>query len=320
MSRKVSIVIPVFNESANIPVVVESIFKTIEKLQYSFEVIFVDDGSSDESLVTAYKLSVAHPNIYYIQLSRNFGHQNALKAGLDYATGDCVISMDGDMQHPPHLIPQLIEHWERGHDVVYTRRIDSDLTFFKRVTSKLFYKFLNAISDVDIEAGTADFRLLDRKVVDKLKSLKETDLFFRGLVKWVGFRQHSIEYTPAIRHSGESKYTFKKMRNLALRGITSFSIKPLIYSAYLGIFISVISVAVYIPYLANAVINRNYFPKWASLIFAISFFGGLNLMVLGMVGIYVGKLFMQAKERPNYIVKNTNLVNEPNTVHDIVEL
>ena len=322
MSRRVSIVIPVYNESSNIPVVVASIAEVFEKIPYSFEVLFVDDGSSDDSILTIYKLSVNHPNVFFIQLSRNFGHQNALKAGLDHASGDCIISMDGDMQHPPRLIPELLGHWERGNDVVYTKRADTeDVGFFKRLTSNLFYKLLNFITDMPLEKGTADFRLIDRKVADKLKEFKENDLFFRGLIKWVGFRQYAVEYTPEARHSGTSKYTFKKMTKLAVQGMTSFSIRPLVFSAYIGVFFTMMSMVVYVPYLLHSLIANHHFPKWASIISLVVFFGGMNLTILGLVGIYIGKLFMQSKERPNYIVKNTNLVKEPNLVlHDLIEL
>jgi len=320
MSRKVSIVVPVFNESVNIPVMTESIIQVFEKLPYTFEILFVDDGSSDDSLIVLHKLSTVYANVFFIHLSRNFGHQSALKAGLDYATGDCVISMDGDMQHPPQLIPELLTQWEHGNDVVYTRRANTDdLGFMKKLTSTLFYKILNFISDIPFEKGTADFRLIDRKVADKLKDLKEPEPFLRGLIKWVGFRQHSIEYTPSARHSGKSKYTFKKMSNLALQAVTSFTIRPFVFFTYAGLITALLSMLIYIPYTANALISNHYFPKWATIMSLVVFIGGIQVAILGLVGIYVGKSLMQTKERPNYIVKSTNL--EPNPVlHDLVEL
>jgi len=319
--RKVSVVIPVYNESSNVMIIVEAIQSAFQKLLYNHEIIFVNDGSHDDTEELLEEQSRQHGNIFFISLSRNFGHQNALKAGLDHATGDCVISMDGDMQHPPHLIPDLIAKWEEGYDIVYTRRLNSRNTgFFKKKTSWMFYKFINIMSDVPIEEGTADFRLLDRKVVDKLKGFKETDPFLRGLIKWVGFKQCSIEYKPLPRFSGTTKYTIKKMIRFAIEGVTSFSIRPLIFSVYLGFFFSLLSIAIYIPYLANAILVKNHFPRWASILSLVVFFGGLNLTILGIIGIYVGKLFMQSKARPNYIIKETNLVKTPIVENDLVKL
>lgn len=205
---------------------------------------------------------------------------------------------------------------------MYTRRANSDdLGFIKKLTSTLFYKILNFISDIPFEKGTADFRLIDRKVADKLKELKESDPFFRGLIKWVGFRQYSIEYTPSARHSGKSKYTFKKMSNLALHALTSFTIRPFVFFTFVGFIAAIVSVTIYIPYAVNAWINNHYFPRWATILSLVAFFGGLNLAILGLVGIYIGKSLMQSKQRPNYIVKYTNLAQEPNLVlHDLVEL
>jgi len=321
MKQKVSIVIPVFNESANVPVIVSAIFKEFEKLPYHFEIILVDDGSYDDTFELIQAQTTLYENVFYIQLSRNFGHQNALKAGLDCATGDCVISMDGDMQHPPYLIKDLLALWEEGFEVVYTRRQDTkDIGLFKRFSSKVFYKVINFVSDVKIEEGAADFRLLDRKVVNKLKEFKETDLFLRGLVKWVGFRQKGIDYKPEPRHSGKTKYTLSRMIRFAVEGVTSFSIRPLIFAVYLGFFFSLLSIVIYVPYLANAILTKNHFPRWASILSLVAFFGGLNLSLLGIVGIYIGKLFMQSKARPNYIVRQTNVVKDPTLLeHDLVE-
>jgi dolichol-phosphate mannosyltransferase len=179
------------------------------------------------------------PTVRYLSFSRNFGHQFALKAGLDYADGDCVISMDGDMQHPPELIPAMLEGWEQGNDVVYTiREEDKQLPYGKRQSSKLFYNLLNNLSDIELEEGSADFRLLSSQVVSIIRNLKEYDIFFRGMVKWMGFSQMAIRYQPAERKHGASKYTFKKMVRLALQGITSFSTKPLYIATYLGFFFS----------------------------------------------------------------------------------
>lgn len=306
MSQLISIVIPVFNEEGNISIITERLDDVLNVLPYSYEIIFVDDGSSDQTLVDIKETATKNQSVFFISFSRNFGHQNALKAGLDMSRGNCVICMDGDMQHPPALIPTLIKKWEEGYDIVYTKRDnDNHLPLFKRKSSSFFYSLLNRLSDIEIESGTADFRLVDRRIADLLSNFTEADLFWRGLVKWLGFRQIGIDYEPAERKHGQSKYTFKKMMQFALRGITSFSIKPLTVAVYLGFAFSFLSL-LYIPY----VLLSEYFglavSGWASTIVTIVFFGGLQLMILGIIGTYLGKLFMQSKQRPHYIIREKN--------------
>lgn len=307
MKKLISIIIPVYNEQDNIPIVTNALRCLFEPLGYRYNIIFIDDGSSDNSLATLKQQAALYEEVRFISFSRNFGHQAALKAGLDLADGDAVISMDGDMQHPPELIPLLLEKWSEGYDVVYTvRKEDEKLPFAKRKTSNLFYKLLNGLSDIEIEKGTADFRLLNRNVVNVLRNLQEYDLFFRGLVKWSGFRQLAIEYMPAQRATGVSKYSFKKMMRLALQGFTSFSTKPLYAATYIGFIFSLLSL-LYIPYALYSYFFGSAISGWTSVIVTISFFGGLQLMILGIIGIYLGKLFMQSKQRPVYIVKESNL-------------
>ncbi len=307
MSKKISIVIPVYNEAGNLKIILHAIKKVFESLPYDFSIIFVNDGSQDETLNIIKKLSEENNEVGYISFSRNFGHQNALKAGFDSSNADAVISMDGDMQHPPTVIPELINLWENGNDIVYTIRKDhKELPMLKRTTSNLFYKIMNQLSSIELERGTADFRLLDKKVVNVLRDIKEYDLFWRGMVKWLGFKQISIEYSPAERASGKSKYTIKKMLELALRGITSFSTKPLSIAIYIGFLSSLISI-LYIPYALVSYFYGHVISGWASIIVTIAFFGGLQLMILGIIGIYLGKLFMQSKNRPHYIVNESKL-------------
>lgn len=308
LQKKISIVIPSYNEEGNIKIIINALHEALKKLNYSYELIFVDDGSSDKTLSILQEISATDSNVFYIELSRNFGHQNALKAGLDLASGDCIITMDGDMQHPPDLISQLIQKWEEGYDVVYTRRLeDKKLPAFKKITSKYFYKFINYISEIKIEEGTADFRLMDKKVSKVFFAFSENELFIRGLVNWVGFNQFAIDYKPAERFSGNSKYTFKKMMQFALKGITSFSIRPLYLSIFLGITIFILSLIFYILYVFYSIYFGHVISGWASVIFTIVIFGGLNLIVLGIIGVYVGKLFMQSKQRPNYLIRDTNI-------------
>ena len=307
MKKHVSVVIPVYNESGNVVLVANTLQQIFASLPYTYQVIFVNDGSSDNTIDVIKQLAASNEAIRYISFSRNFGHQAALKAGLDMADGDCVISMDGDMQHPPEMIPLFLEKWEQGADVVYTlRQEDKSLSPFKRKSSNLFYSIVNRLSDVEIEKGSADFRLLNRNVVEVLRNLPEYDLFFRGLVKWTGFTQVAIEYEAAQRFSGTSKYTFKKMVRFALQGITAFSIKPLYIATYLGFIISLLAV-LYIPYAMYGLYVGHARSGWASVIVTIAFFGGMQLMILGIIGLYLGKLFVQSKKRPVYIVKESNI-------------
>ena len=307
MKKRISIVVPVCNEEANVKVMAASLQNVFQSLPYSYTLMFVDDGSTDATMQEIKKLAAENTNIFFISLARNFGHQNALKAGLDMADGDAVIMMDGDMQHPPDLIPEMLQQWEAGFDIVYTIRKDhKEMPMMKRKTSNLFYNLINNLSDIDLEPGTADFRLMDQKVVEAFRAFKETDLFMRGLVKWMGFKQIGLEYDPALRTQGKSKYTLKRMVRFALEGITSFSIRPLYIATYLGFTFSMLSL-LYIPYIIYSFFFGHIAPGWASIIATIAFFGGLQLMVLGIIGMYLGKLFMQSKQRPLYIVKESNL-------------
>ena len=214
-TQKISIVVPSFNEEGNIEVMIDALDFELQKIGLDYEIIFVDDGSKDNSLSLLKKLSIINKNLFFIELSRNFGHQNALMAGLDLATGDAIITMDGDMQHPPNLIPEMILKWQEGYDIVYTRRLeDKNLPFFKKITSKYFYKLINYISEIDIEQGTADFRLMDKKITKVFFTFSENELFIRGLVNWIGFKQYAIDYEPAERFSATANTLLKKCCNL----------------------------------------------------------------------------------------------------------
>ncbi len=309
MHKTISIVIPSFNEEGNIEKMISSLEEVCKPLKYSFNYVFVDDGSKDKTVDILKLKSEKIPNLYFVELSRNFGHQNALKAGIDIvkSNSDAIISMDGDMQHPPELIPKLIEKWEEGYEVVYTiRNEDKSLSYFKNKTSLLFYKTMNRLSDVEFEPGTADFRLIDKKVAEVFSDFSENELFIRGLVNWMGFKQYAISFDPNARFAGKSKYTLGKMMRFAVQGITSFSTKPLSIAIFLGIILSSIAFIFFIGYIIYSISNETAISGWASLLATVVFFGGLNLIVLGIIGIYIGKLFMQSKGRPNYIIRNTN--------------
>lgn len=308
IKKLISIVLPAHNESGNINIIHERINSCFPHQLYNLELIFIDDGSTDDTLEKIQNLNNRISAVYYIELSRNFGHQNALKAGLDFASGHCIISMDCDLQHPPELISKLLEKWEEGFDIVYTRRAENEnLSYLKRKSSNVFYNFVNWISDVNIEKGTSDFRLIDRRVADVVSRFRENDLFIRGLIKWVGFKQTGIDYYPDNRYSGQSKYTFRKMVRFAFNGITSLSIRPLYLAVYLGFILSLLSF-LYLPYvIISYYYSGHYAYGWGSVILTVVFFSGLQLCVLGIIGIYIGKMFMQVKDRPLYIVKSTNL-------------
>jgi dolichol-phosphate mannosyltransferase len=307
---KISIVIPTFNEEGNIEILYKKITEAFEGTKHTnFEIIYVNDGSSDDSLEKIKTLSLTDERVKFISFSRNFGHQNALKAGLDYAHGEAVISMDADLQHPPALIPEMIRLWQDGNQVVYSIRKDGkELSFLKKTTSKFFYKLINYLSDTKLEEGTADFRLLDKKVVKALKQYNESNLFFRGIIPTLGFKQIGIPYQPQERFSGTTKYSFSKMLKFALTGITSSSAKPLYFSIYLGLFFAAIAFLYGIYAIYISIFTNDAVLGWTSLIASILFIGGLQLIMMGIVGVYLGKLFTQSKNRPNYIIDEKNLV------------
>jgi glycosyltransferase involved in cell wall biosynthesis len=308
--QKISFVIPVWNEENNIPILYQELIAVLATIPYSYELIFVDDGSTDESLEKIKALASKNAHVFYVELSRNFGHQYAIKAGLDLSDGDCVITMDSDLQHPPDVLFRLIEKWEQGYDVVYTRRNeDKRLSWVKRKTSTFFYALLNTLSDIELENGTADFRLMSRIVLNAFMHLNENELFLRGLVKWAGFRQTAVDYDPRERFSGDSKYNFRKMLSFAVRGITSFSVKPLKLIAYVGMILFLISLFL-VPYALISYFLGYAVEGWTSLIILIIFFSSLQLRMLGIIGLYVSKIAIQSKQRPLYFIRETNYVRE----------
>jgi dolichol-phosphate mannosyltransferase len=305
--KKLSIVLPAHNEHANIIPIYNEILLALSVCNYAYEILFVDDGSTDDTLGQIKYLASADPKVKFIELSRNFGHQNALKAGLDMCNADIIIMMDCDLQHPPHLINELLRNYELGYEIVRTHRVDGNsVGFIKSKTSSLFYNMISKFSDIKIEEGSADFRLISGTAITHLKSFNEFDLFYRGLVKWIGFKQISIEYKAEKRYSGVTKYTYNKMLSFGVKGFTSFSTKPLYFAAYLGLFFASMSL-LYIPYIIYTFYMGTEVHGWASVIATVAFFGGLNLMILGIIGFYISKLFIQSKNRPHYIVKASNL-------------
>ncbi|MFM8596599.1 MAG: glycosyltransferase [Flavobacteriales bacterium] len=306
---ELSVIIPTYNEEGNIILLIERLEQTMQQIGCShYEYIFIDDGSTDQSLSYIQQVRVQNSHVEYLQFSKNFGHQHALKAGLDHARGAAVVSLDADLQHPPELIAEMYQLWKQGAEVVYTRRQDEKSTgFFKRKSAKIFYWLANKLAEVPIEEGTADFRLMDRKVVAAIKSYKESDLFLRGLIPTLGFKQVGLNYIPAKRHSGKTKYSFSKMFQFAINGITSSSAKPLYLSIYLGLFFALLAFiygcyAIYI-----ALFTTQAITGWTSLIASVLFIGGIQMILIGIVGIYLGKLFVQSKQRPTYIIKANSI-------------
>ncbi len=300
-----SIVIPAYNEEGNVVPCYQEIIRVLDARGIEFELIFSDDGSKDDTYAQIAAVNQKDPRVRGISLSRNFGHQTALHAGMDASRGQYVICMDGDLQHPPELIPELLAGHDRGFAIVNTRRIDGKETgAFKKLTSKLYYKLINSLSDVPIEPASADFRSMSREAVDALLSMPERQRFTRGLVSWMGFKQTVIDYEVQERHSGDSKYTFYKMLRFGLDGVVSFSVKPLRIAFYIGFFISMASIlyglyAIVIYAMGQAV------PGWTSLLVSVLFIGGATLLSLGVIGEYVARIYNEVRKRPMYFLKNT---------------
>lgn len=310
MAKKlITFVVPAFNEAGNIKSLVHAIGANLPPT-CTAEYILVDDGSTDDTLEEIKKLSKVKKNIKYIAFTRNFGHQPALKAGLDHARGEAVITLDADGQHPPELIPQLIKLWEEGYKIVHTKRVNNEKAggWLKLQTSAWFYRLINSLSETKLEVGAADFRLLDREVVEFIRRDPEATFFLRGLVAWTGYRDIGIDYQPGKRIWGKTKYSYGKMLQLAIDAITSFSILPLRFATIIGLVISLFS-GLYALYAVMVfILNRpSVIIGWPSVIISVLFIGGLQLMMLGIIGEYIGKIFLETKKRPLYVVKEKSL-------------
>ena len=307
MKKLISYVIPAYNEEGNVEALYRRLLSNAPH-EYRAEYIFVDDGSGDNTLIKIKKIARKNPAVKYISFTRNFGHQYAIKAGLDFAKGSAVVSLDADLQNPPELIPKMIKKWEKGIKIVYSRRISGQGKMGKDAGSSFFYRVINAMSETKIDAGSADFRLLDREVVDLVKNSDEATLFLRGLVAWSGWESAVVEYLPGTRQWGETKYSFSKMFQLAVDAITSFSTLPLRLATLIGLVMSLLS-GIYGLYAIWAWVSHksSVIIGWPSVIISVLFIGGLQLMILGIIGEYVGKIFMETKNRPLYIIKEKQL-------------
>ena len=300
---KISVIVPVFNEENNLMPLMQRLMKVLDCYS-SREILFVDDGSTDGTLDILRTISHQYSFTRYLSFSRNFGHQSALRAGLMQANGDCVISLDADLQHPPEIIPEMILRWQEGYEIVVAiRSRAATLPFLKKVSSRLYYIIINSLSDIHFDEGAADFRLLDRKIVLVLRQLSEQNLFLRGIVNWVGFRKYTITYEQEERVRGVSKYSIHKMVELGMQGITAFSVRPLRLATFTGLIIAGLAAIYAIYALIMYVFTSRTVVGWTSLIVSILFLGGIQMFLLGIIGEYLGRLFIDFKRRPDYIIR-----------------
>lgn len=303
-----SIVVPLYNEEANVETLYQRLKAVVDAMGVSYEFVFVNDGSRDRTLELAQELSRRDAHVRYIDLSRNFGHQIAVTAGLDHTVGDAVVIIDADLQDPPELIAQLYAKLKTGYEVVYAKRLSRPgENVAKLATAKLFYRMLAAITHISIPVDTGDFRIISRKVVEALKQMPEQNKFLRGQISWIGFRQTYVEYDRAQRAGGETGYTYSKMIRLALDGITAFSDFPLKIASLSGFLVSGIAFLIMLYTLYSRFISHEYQPGWASLMISILFLGGVQLIAIGIIGEYIGRLSTNVRQRPLYLIADTNI-------------
>ena len=301
---KYSIVVPVYNEEEVIHETYRRLTEVMRSTKEAYELLFVNDGSRDRTAEIIKAYSEQDSAVVLLDFARNFGHQIAITAGMDHARGEAVVVIDADLQDPPELILEMIEKWKQGFDVVYAKRTKrKGETYFKKQTAAMFYRFLRAMTDIDIPLDTGDFRLLDRKVCNQMNSIQEKNRFVRGLVSWVGFKQIAVEYERDERLAGESKYPLKKMLKLSMDGITSFSYKPLKLASYAGVTLSGIGFIYLLVVMYLKLFTDSTITGWSSLIVIQLFFSGIILIILGMIGEYIGRIYDETKNRPLYIVR-----------------
>lgn len=307
-----SLVVPAFNEADNLPRLLDRLASTLAELGESYEILIVDDGSSDETPALMRRRVAADGRLRYLRLSRNFGHQVALSAGLDHARGEAVITLDADLQHPPEQIGELVARWRAGAAIVYTKRTDAPrLGLLKRLTSALFYRLMNRLSQTPVPPGAADFRLLDRQVVDCLRQMPERARFLRGLISWVGFDQAVVEYQAGERAAGESKYSLGRMIRFAVDGITGFSSVPLQMASVTGVLVALSGFLYALLIVYHKLFTNRNVPGWTTLVVLILFLGGLQLVFLGILGEYVARIYEEVKARPRYLVREALGFEEP---------
>ena len=301
---ELSIVVPCMNEEDGLEETNRRLIFSLERLGLSFEILYVDDGSTDSTFAVAQALQARDSRIRVLSLSRNFGHQIAITAGMEHATGAAVVVIDADLQDPPEVIGDLVEQWKMGHDVVYGLRTERQgESAFKIWSAQLFYRAIARLSDIKIPQNVGDFRLMSRRAVDAFLSMPERDRFVRGMVSWLGFSQVAVPYQRAPRMAGETKYPLFKMFKLAADGILSFSIVPLQLATWIGLASAMMAILGIVLILANRLFTRSWVPGWASITIAVLFMGGAQLVCLGLIGEYLGRTYGESKHRPLYLVK-----------------
>ena len=304
----ISIIIPVFNESENIQMLYDRIIKTVSTLTEKYEILFVNDGSSDDSMSKILDITQENQKVLYIDLSRNFGHQIAVSAGLEHCNASCTVIIDSDLQDPPELISELYAKHKEGFDVVYAKREKrKGESFFKKFTAKLYYRLLKKIVSFEIPLDTGDYRLVTRKVVDAINRMPEQNKFLRGQIAWLGFKHSYVLYNRDSRKHGKSAYTYGKMFRLAFDGITGFSDKPLLFVSRLGFVISIFSFLLIVFAIFSHYALEQTITGWTSLIISVSFIGGIQLLSVGVIGEYISRINVNVKDRPLYIVNSTNI-------------
>ncbi len=302
-----SIVVPVFNEELIIDELVRRMVAAAESITPDYEIIFVNDGSRDTSLQKLKLACGAHPRLHYINFSRNFGHQIAITAGMDYAKGDAIVTIDGDLQDPPELIAEMYAEYRNGFKVVYAkRRARKGETFFKRFTARAFYRILARMVSFEIPLDVGDFRLIARDVLEYLKQMKEYDKYLRGQIAWLGFRSTYVYFDRDERKFGKTNYPFKKMLRLAFNGITAFSDSPLKWATKMGFVVCIVSFLIGVYALYSYFIGHNTVPGWASLIISVTFLGGVQLLSIGVIGEYIARIISNVRQRPLYVVDSTD--------------
>jgi dolichol-phosphate mannosyltransferase len=305
---ELSIVIPVYNEEGNIRLLYERISAAAKSITSEYEILFVNDGSRDQSLAILVSLANEDHAVKYIHLSRNFGHQIAVSAGIDHCKGEAVVIIDADLQDPPEFIGDLYKKMKEGYHVVYARRqIRQGEGIMKKFTAKLFYRILARITSIKIPIDTGDFRIMHRKIVDVLKKMPEQQKYIRGQIAWAGFNQTYLLYNREGRHSGASGYTYTKMFRLALDGITGYSNLPLKFATITGFFVSGITFFISLYALYSRFIAKDYVPGWTSLILAVLFIGGVQLISIGIIGEYISRVSANVRNRPLYVVEDSNV-------------
>lgn len=312
--KKVTIIIPAYNEEASLPFLYERIEKLINSIDnYEFEILFVNDGSKDKTIELIKEYRKKDSRISYVDFARNFGKETAMIAGLDYATGDCVIFMDADLQDPPELIPEMLKYWEKGYDDVYAqRRSRKGETWLKKFTSKMYYRVLQSLTNVEIQKDTGDFRLLDKRCVNALRKMRESQRCSKSMFSWIGYKKKAIVYDRDPRIAGKTKWNYGKLINLAIDGITSFTTSPLRISTYIAIPTFVALFVYFIYVIAKCCVEHVAIQAFQAIILLVLFFSGVQILLFGIVGEYLGRIFNETKNRPLYLVNEYNGEKEMN--------